>query len=256
MVKFFVLIGISLMLAFQLFGCQTTNSTNKQKASLHLQIGMSHYKAGLYPQALSEILKAHQLDKNNPAILNNLGLAYFMRGKPDLAEKYLRQALQADPKFTDSRNNLVRVLIERKDFTTAQNEMDKVLADLTYGGLDRAYLNQGLIYFNQSKFPAAEKYFAKSVEAQKDDCIARNYLARSIFEQSHYARAAAAFDKAIAFCQKILFDEPHYYSALAYFRAGDRDRAKIRFQEITRIYPNGKYLEKSRQMLELLEKVN
>lgn len=254
--KFSLQVGLIIAFAMQIFGCQTISTKDKEKASLHLQIGISHYTAGNYPQALSEMLKAYELDNKNPSVLNNLGLAYFMRGKPDLSEKYLRQALQLNPKFTDSRNNLVRVLIERKDFKAAQQEMDTVFADLTYVNLDRAYLNQGLIYFNESRFPQAEDFFAKSVQAQKDNCLSRSYLARAIFEQGDYPRAATAFDKAIAFCQKIMFDEPHYFSALAYFRAGDKDRAKTRFQEIIRIYPNGKYIEKSRQMLELLGKVN
>lgn len=255
MTKFIVLFGFLLTLTMSLVGCQT-NEKEKEKAALHLQIGMSHYTAGNYPLALSEMLKANELDNSNPAILNNLGMTYFMRGKSDLAEKTLRHCLEIDPKNTEARNNLVRVLIDQKDYTRAQSEMDKVFADLTYGGLDRAYLNQGFLFFNMNKFAQAEKAFGKAIDQQKDNCVSRNYFARSIFEQADYPRAATAFDKAISFCQKVLFDEPHYYSALSYFRAGDKDRAKARFQEITRIYPNGKYLEKSRQMVDLLGKVN
>jgi type IV pilus assembly protein PilF len=143
-----------------------------------------------------------------------------------------------------------------KNYKKAQIEMNLVLADLTYGGLERAYSNQGLLDFNQQKYPSAEKAFSKALEYRRESCLANNYLGRSIFEQGDYERAARALDRAISFCQKSMIDEPHYYSALAYFRAGDQARSKTRFEEIVRIYTNGKYHDKSRQMLDLIGKAD
>ena len=243
-------IGFSVLI---LSSCQTSEK-EKEKAELRLKLGVSYYQSANYPQALAELQKANELDPENQYVQNNLGLTYFMREKLDLAEKFIKKALDIDPKYTDARNNLVRVYIEQKDYRKAQSEMDKVFADLTYGGLERAYINQGLIDFNQKKYSHSEKSFSKAVEYQKDSCTAYNYWGRSVFEQADYARASRSLDRAISFCQKVLVDEPHYYSALSYYRAGDVDRSKARFEEITRIYPNGKYFEKSKQMLDLIRK--
>lgn len=223
---------------------------------MYLKNGLKLYEAGQYPLALGELLKADALDPDNHLIKNNLGLVYFMRERLDLAEQNLRLAVKILPTYTDGRNNLVRILIEAQDYKNAQIELEKVFADLTYNGVDRAYYHQGLIAFNQKQFAAAEKSFSKSIEQRRDSCGAYNYWGRSIFEQGDYARAATALDKAIVFCQKAMVDEPHYYSALAYYRAGDQDRSRTRFEEIVRIYSNGKYQEKSRQMLELIGKAH
>lgn len=236
-------------------GCQT-DPKNKERAALHLKLGVSFYESGSYPEALSSLLSASELDPDNPTIQNNLGLVYFMRERYDLAEKHIRRAVDLLPSYTDARNNLVRVYIEAKNYKKAQIEMNLVLADLTYGGLERAYSNQGLLEFNQQRYSSAEKAFLKAVEYKRDSCFANNYLGRAIFEQGDYERAARALDRAVSFCQKAMIDEPHYYSALAYFRAKDKARARARFEEIIRIYTNGKYQEKSRQMLDLLGKAD
>ncbi|MBL7672176.1 MAG: tetratricopeptide repeat protein [Bdellovibrionaceae bacterium] len=250
----YILIGVFLFVGL-FCGCQT-DPKNKEKAALHLKLGVSFYESGSYPEALSSLLSANELDPENPTIQNNLGLVYFMRERYDLAEKHIRRALDILPSYTDARNNLVRVYIEAKSYKKAQIEMNLVFADLTYGGLERAYANQGLLDFNQQKYPAAEKAFLKAIEYKRDSCFSNNYLGRAIFEQGDYERAARALDRAVSFCQKSMIDEPHYYSALAYFRAKDQARARTRFEEIVRIYINGKYQDKSRQMLDLLGKAD
>lgn len=233
-------------------GC--ASAQNKEKAELYLRMGSSLIEESNYPGALSALLKAQELDPENPVILNNLGQVYFLRERYDLAEKQFRKALALQPQYTDARNNLSRVLIEVKKYAEAEKEVQTVLADLTYGSADRAYINLGLAKFSQKQFPEAEQAFAKALHLKNDDCISSNYLGRSIFEETDYSRATEALDRAIGFCQKILFDEPHYFSALAYYRLGDKSKATARFEELIKYYPDGKYREKAKGMLDLMRK--
>ncbi len=235
-----------------MMGCASTQ--NREKADLYLRMGSSLIEEGNYPSALSALLKAQELDPENPLVLNNLGQVYFLRERYDLAEKQFRKAITIQPKYTDARNNLSRVLIEEGKYSDAEKELNIVLSDLTYGAADRAYINLGLAKFNQKQFPQAEQAFAKALQSKNDDCVASNYYGRSIFEQKDYGRAVEALDRAIGFCQKNLFDEPHYFSALAYYRLGDKSKATARFEEIIRYYPDGKYREKAKGMLDLLRK--
>lgn len=248
------LLLLPILLAFpSLIRCQSTEK-NEDRAELHAKLGISYYQNSNYPAALAELKKAEELNPKDPLIQNNIGLVYFMRERFDLAESAIRKAISINPKYTDAKNNLARVLIEVKKYPEAQKYMDEVLEDLTYGGLERAYVNQGLIHFRQAKYALAEASFKRAVSHQKDSCLANNFLGQSIFEQGDYERARAILDRAIGFCQKLLIDEPHYYSAISYYRSGDPDRAKARFEEIIKFYPNGRYLEKSRQMLSLFKK--
>jgi tetratricopeptide (TPR) repeat protein len=247
MLKFLTILSFCFVL-----GCATAEK--KERAQLHLKIGLSHYENRNYPLALQEFLNAEKLDPENPAVLNNLGLTYFMRERYDLAESNIRKAIELAPNFTDARNNLARVLIEKGKYTEAQKELKIVLDDLTYTGQERAYLNLGLSYFNQGEYLQAREAFLKSVNIQRESCTANTYLGRSHFELKNYAKAAEILDNAIGFCSKSAYDEPHYYSALTYYRLGQPEKSMARFEEILRLYPNGQYRDKSRAMLDLIKK--
>lgn len=219
-----------------------------------MRIGTAHFDNGDYPMALKELLEAEKLDPSNPLVQNNLGLTYFMRERYDLAEQSLRKALSLNKDYTDARNNLARVLIENGRHKDAQAELELVLKDLTYAGVSRAWVNMGLSRFAQKNWRGARDAFAKALTGARDDCVAQTYYGRSLFELAEYPRAAEALDRAVGFCQRQNYDEPHYFSALAWYRAGDRERAAARFEQITKVYPDGQYREKARAMLDLIKK--
>lgn len=234
--------------------CASGNFKDAEKAELFLRMGSSQFEKGNYPAALNDLLKAEELDPKNPAIQNNLGLVYFMRQRYDLSEKHIRRALTLDNKYTEARNNLARVLIEEGKFLEAEKELRLVIDDLTYPSVDKAYINLGLAQFNQKNYSQAKESFLHAINFSRNNCIANAYYGRSFFEMKDYNSASRALDTAIGFCQRSLYDEPHYYSALTYYRLGDKEKAMARFSEIVKLYPEGHYREKSRAMLDLLRK--
>lgn len=217
-------------------------------------MGVSYLEQGNYPFALRELLNAEELDPNSAIVQNNLGQVYFLRERMDLASKSFQKAIQLQPDYTEARNNLARVLIEEGKFAAAEKELKIVFNDLTYAGGTKAYINWGLSRFLQKDYTGAQSAFAKVLESQSDDCVANTYYGRSLFEQKDYPRATEALDRAVGFCQKNLVDEPHYYSALAYYRMGEKSKAVARFEEIVRLYPQGKFRDKSKALLEMIRK--
>ncbi len=240
--------------SFFQYGCSTFRA-NQEKAILHYSIGSSYYQNASYPQALKELLLAEEYDSQNMNIQNSLGLTYFMREKYELSIRHFRNAIAINSKFTDARNNLARAYSEVGKYSEAQKELDIVLSDLTYTSVERAYNNLGYNYFLQGNYEDAKQAFAKAISNQQDNCYSHTYFGKSIFELKQYSEAASALDRAIEFCQKNLIDEPHFYSALAYYRLGDRNKSIARFEEVLKLYPNGKYIEKSKGMLAILRKV-
>lgn len=239
---------------FIITACAVFSSRDSEKAELFLRMGASQFENGNYPAALSDLLQAEKLDPLNPAVQNNLGLVYFMRQRLDLAEKHLRNALSLNSRFSDARNNLARVLIEQGRFKEAEKETRTVIDDLTYPSVEKAYINLGLAQFNQKNYGESKQSFLNAINTVRDNCIANTYYGRSFFELQDYANAATALDTAIGFCQRALFDEPHYYSALTYYRLGNKEKSIARFSEIVKLYPEGRYREKSKAMLEMLRK--
>lgn len=241
-----------LVLASALFfftGCGTFRNSEKESAALQLRVGTSQLQSGAYPQALATLLQAESLDSENAVIQNNLGLAYFVREKYQLAEKHFRRSLEITSEYSDARNNLGRVLIEQGRYQEALNELTKVTQDLTYTTPEKPMLNLGIAHFQMKNFSNAQFYFTKTLDLQRDNCLAQSYLGRTLFEQKQFPKAAEQLDRAVGFCQRSQFDEPHYYSALSYYQAGNKSKAVARLEEMTKLYPSGKYLEKARSML-------
>lgn len=227
---------------------------NQEKALLHQANGQSLYENQNFSLALKEFLVAETNDPENSSIQNSLGLTYFMKERYQTAIKHFEKALELQPKFTDARNNLARTYIEVGRYQDADKNLRIVLNDLTYTGQERAYINLGLNFFNQKKYDQAKNNFLKAIENQADNCFAHTYYGRSLFEMKDYSSSISALDKAIEFCQKLLIDEPHYFSALSYYRLGEKQKSITRFEEVIKLYPNGKYADKSKGMLNIIKR--
>jgi len=166
MIKYLLFILIILSL-----GCASNSkrmTKQERRANLHLKLGVTHLHAGNYPQALIELLKAEKIEPENPTIQNNLALAYFVRQKHDLSLKHIKKALTLDPKYSDARNNLGRILIDIGQYSEAQRQLKIVLKDLTYTQPAKAQTNLGLSYFKESRFKTAKKYLLKAIQTNRE----------------------------------------------------------------------------------------
>lgn len=246
--KLFFALTLSLQFLI-IVACTHLVSKNEEQAQLHLRIAMGHLQKESYPLALSELIKAHELDPENPLIENNLGLAYFYRERIDLAEKHLRKSLELDPKYTDARINLAHILIEKTSYEEAFTVAQKASLDLTYNQPQRSFMYMGIALFKKNQFTQAQKYLLKSIELQRDNCLSQNYYGRTHLEMNNYKAASQALDTAAGYCLSSQFDEPQYYSGLSYFQLGDTQKAVDRLETLLKIYPQGQYLEKAKALL-------
>ena len=248
--SFLFLASLSLLQA-----CASTHQSNKQRsAELKMEIGVSHLQRNNLPLALKELLGALELDPKNPYVQNNLGIVYFLREKYDLSVKYFTEAVNLSPSFTEAKNNLARVYIEQKQYSKATRLLDEVLADLTYTNAHSAYFNYGLLYFNQNKYDQAKVYLSKILNENREDCYTQVYYARSLMETKFTKLAAEQLDKATQFCVREQVDDAHFYGAIAYYRIGNKQKALARFEELVKIFSEGKHRAKASEMIQLIQK--
>jgi len=248
--RFFTTVFIAVLVCFSVSGCQTTK--NKEEAVLRLRNGSALLQQGHYPEALRELLIAEKLDPKDPNIQNNLGLAYFLREKYDLAATHLHEAIQLKPDYSEARNNYGRVLIEEGKYQEAIRELRIVIKDLTYSEPSRAWVNLGLAQFRQKQYDEAKKNFAEAIKLNREDCLAHTFYGRSLFEMGDYSEAAPALDNAVVVCRDQKFDEPHYFSGLTYYKLGRTSDAVSRMEEVIHLYPGSRYAKKAESLLQIM----
>ena len=233
-------------------GCVSSSKGNKERASLYLKIGTGHLAQGNYPQALTELLKAEQLDPDSPQILNNLGLVYYLRGHLPKAEAKFRHAIKEESRFSDAKNNLARLLIDRKRPSDAIKLLQEVEADLTYTAPEKTFSNLGMAYFEQGQYKKAEDYLGRSIEIRRQSCTTSHFYGRTLLALKKLKESAEALDQAVEYCRSAKFEEPLYYSAMSYFSLGDKEKSRARIDELLKDYPKSKFVGEAKGMLELL----
>lgn len=245
---------LPLLLIFAVaIGCSTADKERKERAGLHLQIGTGYLERGLYPQAMTELTKAEQLDNENPFILNNLGITYYLRGRLRQAEAKFREVVRREPNFSEAKNNLARVLIDQNRLDEAIKILHEVEGDLRYPSPEKTLSNLGMAYFEKGEYKKAEEYLANSMQIRRESCTTANFYGRTLLELKRPKQSASVLDQAIEFCRPTKFEEPLYFSAMSYFSLGEKEKSRARLQELLKVYPQSKYVTKAKGMLELLE---
>jgi tetratricopeptide (TPR) repeat protein len=234
-----------------LAACSTANKDVK-KAKLHFELGTAQLESGNYPEALQELLTADSMDPENPYILNQLGLAYFVRDKFLEAQQQILRSLKIKPDYTDARNNLARVLISMGKNDDAISELEKVLKDLTYTTPEKAHTNLGIAYMNKESFEKSKKSFSTAIQINRTFCPAYNYYGQTLFRNKEYEKAIQIFDSAAKQCDQ-LPSEIQYYGALSYYKIGQLDKAIARFEEVIKEYPETEIAHKSENMLKIIK---
>jgi Tfp pilus assembly protein PilF len=176
-----------------------------------------------------------------------------VRERYDQAEQKMKQAVELDPKYTDAKNNLGRVLIEMGRFTEAISILETASQDLTYQSPQRIYSNLGVAYFKAKNYSRSADVLKRSLQMERTNCLSANYYGRSLIELNDFSRAKNAMDQAIVHCKGTNFDEPYYYSAVSYLKLGDSDRASARLKELVEKFPNGEYLNEANRLLGALK---
>ncbi|MCX7674806.1 MAG: tetratricopeptide repeat protein [Bdellovibrionaceae bacterium] len=225
----------------------------KEQAQLHLQLGTSLLESGQYPEALRALSEAHHLDPENPAILNNLALAYFYRGKPRSAVVYLERALALNSKDTEAMNNLGRILLELRQFDRAESLLKQATEDLMYSYPEKPHFNLGMLYLEKKDFSKSVQHLKQALHYKKDMPQAWLLLSRAYMAQRNFKAAAESADMAAA---RLNYEDVHealYLAGFNYQKAGHKDQAKQRLSELIRLYPQSPYKSEAQRLLQSME---
>lgn len=249
--KLFCLIFFSILVS-----CSSNKmSDEKKKADIFYMSGTQNLVSKKYTEALTDLLEAVKLDPENGEIHNNLGMTYYFKNELGLAAQHLKKAIELNPKDMDPVNNLASIYFAQGNYTEAKNNYEKILKDLTYQNQFRTYYNLGLIEVIQKNTTKARELFGKALTDNENYCPAYFQLGTLDFEAQNYQLAYDNFKNAgIGECINNAA-EANYYQALASWKLGNSERAKLKFIDVTKRFPKSPMAAKAQLQIDRIVKL-
>ncbi len=247
-------IMITLCILAILVSCSSAKKKQQEKAELYFGAGTQSLMSQEYTDALTNLLRANELDPQNPEIMNNLAMAYYFKGERDLAIKTLKKSLEVKD-TSDAKVNLASIHFENGDLATAEKIYKSVLRDLTYEKQARTLYNLGLIELKRGKTAGAENYFKKSAKEDSNYCPTSFQLGLLNYKRQYFEKALKNFREAtIGTC----YDEPaaHFYQGLSLNGLKRYHEAMMKFDEIDARFKSSEYAAKARKQLQLIQSID
>ena len=225
-----IILFISLLLLTA--SCSSSQKdTNSKKADLFYTYGTQKLIDKDYTQALEALLKANTLKPNDTKTLNNLGLAYYLKKKPELAKKFFLKSIDEDEKNSDARNNLASIYFHEGKMNLAEKQYKEVLKDLVYQYSYRVKYNLALIELKRNNKKKAMKYLNEVTGYTLDYCPAPYQLALLLKEDGKIKDAIKNLNIATTGkCDKE--PAPIYELGEIYRSLGERQKAISYFDKV------------------------
>ena len=238
------------MLSVILVGCGTfkKESFNKKKAGIYYNQGTKELVGKNYTKALEYLLKAAEYDYEDSRIHNNLGMAYYFKGRESEALSHLKKAIALDGRNSDARNNLAGIYLEKGDWELAQREYLEVLKDLLYDNQYRTYYNLGIVDLRRGRVASAIEYFKKSLADKTDYCPALYQMGVLEKQQSNYLKALEYFQEGVkGACYEI--PAPHLQLGVVWEELGEIGKAENKYKDVAKRFPKTEYASLAKRRL-------
>lgn len=246
-----------LLLTILSFGCASNKDGNQtlSKGEIFYSSGTNHLINKKYTEALKDLLEAVKLEPKNSDIHNNLGMAYYFKGEPNLAKFHLEQSIKLNSDNSDAKNNLASIHQHLKNSSEAKKLYEAVLKDLTYPNQYRTFYNLGLIESQEGNVARAKELFSKSVENNENYCPAYFQLGLIAYNDHNFKDAYDHFKNSSVGDCYINSAEAIYYQGLTSVKLGNLERARLKFIDVVKRFPNSEVATKAGSQIEKLDNI-
>ena len=179
--------------------CQQAASINDRLAAAQVCLGTVHIGTGQYEQARKEFQQALALEPTSDQAYRGLASAYQQLGKLDEAERTYRRAIELRPDYWANYNYLGTFYQRTGQFQKAAQMFEQVIR-LTPAN-HRGYYNLGAVYYLLERWDDAEEAYRKSI-ALHESATAYSNLGTLHFFRGRFQDAVPNFEKAVALAPK------------------------------------------------------
>jgi len=156
------------------------------KARPHTNLGEALVNQKRYDEALTNLLKAIQIDPNYIQAHLNLGVLYGKQGETDKAIEQYHKTIQIKPNFAKAYNNLGVALTKLDKTDEAISSFQKALQ--IDPELIDAYMNMGVALAAQNKNDAAIEYFNNALQLNPNLVRAQFLLGDALLKRGQIER--------------------------------------------------------------------
>ena len=153
----------------------------KDRAVLHAELGAGYYARGRMDIALEELNEAVALDPGNPQIYNYFGLVYAVLGENAKAEQNFQRGLALAPDDSDIRHNWGWYLCSNGKPRQAIPEFEMALRNPLYKTPEIALINAGRCSAEFGDIANAESYYRRALARSPNNAPAAYGLALLAF---------------------------------------------------------------------------
>ncbi len=161
----------------------------------------------MYREAIDYYQEGIKSKSGDRSILSNkIGIGYHQMMDLRVAEKYYKQAIKLNPKYSEAINNLGTIYYARKSYRRAINQYKKALRLAPESA--SIYSNLGTAYFARKKYEDASKAYQQALALDPE--VFEHRSTQGVLLQERSVEERAKF---------------HFYLAKTYAKAGMNDRA-------------------------------
>ncbi len=161
----------------------------------YVTLGTRYLQQGEMEDASRTLMKARDIDPDNPQVNNALALFYTIEGEPEQVEKHYQKALDEDPDFSSARNNYAAFLFAQKKYQKALKQLKIVAKDYRYPRRFQSFENMGLCYLKLGDEKQAEKALQRALQLNPRLPKAQLEMAAISFKKQDYQAANFYFSQ-------------------------------------------------------------
>ncbi len=193
----------------------------ENETDTNLKKALDYFKSADYEKAAEAFIYVLETDKNNPNILNNIGLCYSKLAKDDLAIEYFMRTLSINPKSVQTYINLSDVYYRNKNIIDAINLLENAVTLMPNEIALKHYLSR--FYSDDCRYDLAMTQLFEILDIDSDNLDAYWDLGSMQFELGDYDSAIDNYENVL---EKITDNAVLYYqTAIAYEAVDNIDKA-------------------------------
>ncbi len=162
-----ILVMMSATLLFSACSQKAPTGQKQQQAKALRELGEAYLAERNYTMALRELLRAEEMNPQDPYLQNSLGLTYMARERYQSAIKHFKRAIEIKPGYAPAKNNLGSAYVAVEEWDKAIECFETVKEDLLYATPYYPLSNLGYVYYRKGQYETAKAYYREALEMER-----------------------------------------------------------------------------------------